>query len=388
MRQGQRSRTPSGTPIPATMAESENSMENIGAAKSQGMPHSMSPPRVSVIVPTRNSDRYLREALLSIAGQSYSCFEAIIIDEADSDDRTEAIVRELDDPRFRYVRNAERLGLVRSLNAGVGLSRGELIARMDADDVSLPNRLEAQVALMDRRPEVGIVGTAVMLMDEGGKDLRTMSFPTTPEQVRWSSHFRSPVAHPTAMLRRSLFDQLRGYLDDCPYCEDYDLWARAARVTDVTNLAEPLLRYRVHGGSVSVHQRERQDAASLQVSRRTMSETLGREVTATEASDLLHPEAVASPTRLDASFRLLYELVDAHLSVGELSASERWAILSDVSERASLLLLTSPAFHAGSIPKVFLRASHFGLLSSMCLSYQFAKRLGMFRRGVDRCGLA
>jgi glycosyltransferase involved in cell wall biosynthesis len=208
-------------------------------------------PLVSVLLAVSDGERYLRTALESVLRQSVTDLELLVVDDG-SQDSTPAILGEVADPRLRVLQNDQRLGLAASLNRGLEEARGRYVARLDADDVALPRRLERQVARIRSSPGIGVVGSAVLELTDAGRpgDLHVM--PSGPAAVRWASLFSSPFFHPSVLTDRRLLDEhvLRydpSYLES----EDYDLWTRLLSVTDGDNFAEPLLLYRVHAGQAS-----------------------------------------------------------------------------------------------------------------------------------------
>jgi len=208
-------------------------------------------PLVSVLLAVSDGERYLRTALESVLRQSVTDLELLVVDDG-SQDATPAILGEIRDPRLRVLRNDERLGLATSLNRGLGEARGRYVARLDADDVALPRRLERQLARLRSAPGVAVVGSAVLELTDAGRpgDLHLM--PSGVAAVRWASLFSSPFFHPSVLADRALLDAhvLRydpAYLES----EDYDLWTRLLSVADGDNLGEPLVLYRVHAGQAS-----------------------------------------------------------------------------------------------------------------------------------------
>ena len=213
----------------------------------------MSTPLVSVLMPVYNGEPYLREAVESILNQSSIDFEFIIIEDG-SIDGTYAILESYNDSRIVLVHNQENIGLTRSLNKGLALAQGEYVARMDADDVAMPQRFEKQVAFLKKHPEIGILGSACQLIDTNGRKQRVWKKPTNDLQIRWISLLANPFAHPTVMMRRDILVQYGlTYDDGWLGVEDYDLWTRMLRHTRGANFIEPLLQYRVHFGETRKH---------------------------------------------------------------------------------------------------------------------------------------
>ena len=205
-------------------------------------------PKISVIMPVYNSEKYLREAMDSILNQTFTDFEFIILDDG-STDSSPAIVAGYDDPRIRFYQNEKNMGVAATLNRGLELATGEYIARMDGDDVSLPRRFELQVAYMDTHPNVAVCGTAIELI---GAQRGVRTFAQTPEQMRVDMLFACCLAHPSVMMRGSVFGKggLR-YDKAFSKMEDYALWVETAREHDLSSVPGVLLQYRIHPGQVT-----------------------------------------------------------------------------------------------------------------------------------------
>ena len=215
--------------------------------------------KISVIMPVYNGERYLREAIDSILGQTYADFEFIILDDGSSDSSAD-IVRGYDDPRIRFVQNEKNMGVAATLNRGLDLARGEYIARMDADDISLPSRFERQLEYMESHPKVAVCGCGTQVVDSLGKPIvsakkRVWSKNVgvrRPEQMKVDMLFSCGLAHPTAMMRGSVFgkDGLR-YDPAFSKMEDYALWVRTMERHDIACIPDVLFQYRIHAGQVT-----------------------------------------------------------------------------------------------------------------------------------------
>lgn len=214
-------------------------------------------PKVSVVMAVHNGARHLGLAVESILGQSYPDLEFITVDDG-STDGTPNILRDYADPRIVAIHNERNLGLAASLNKALTLAQGEYVARMDADDVALPHRLERQVAFLETHSDVGILGSRVYLIDADGCGLGVQDMPTSDLQIRWTSLISNPFLHPTVMLRRNLLREYNlRYDEDLQTSQDFDLWLRMLPHARGANLAEPLLLYR-RGGGISHAQAETQ----------------------------------------------------------------------------------------------------------------------------------
>lgn len=218
-------------------------------------------PAVTVLMPVFNAAPFLAEAVDSVLAQSYRDFELLIVDDG-STDASAKILSGFHDPRVRLVRNEANTGIVCSLNRGLKLAEGtRYIARMDADDISLPARLERQVAFMDAHPEVGVCGT---WLESFGAGLRALwSPPCDDDAIRCSLLFESVLYHPTIVFRRSLLDRHAiTYSAEFPHAEDYELWSRLSDICSCANIAEVLLHYRLHRDNIGFRESKMQGASA------------------------------------------------------------------------------------------------------------------------------
>ena len=208
-------------------------------------------PLVSVLLAVSNGERYLHAALASILRQTVSDLELIVVDDG-STDETGSILGSVDDPRLRVLRNEERLGLAASLNRGLDDARGRYVARLDADDIAFPRRLERQLQRMVSGSSIAVVGSAVLDIDASGRPGALHLMPSGPAAVRWAALFSSPFFHPSVLVEREVLErhELR-YDSEYLESEDYDLWARLLAHAEGDNLPEPLVLYRVHPGQAS-----------------------------------------------------------------------------------------------------------------------------------------
>jgi hypothetical protein len=209
----------------------------------------MKPPVVTVLMPVFNGARHLRAAIESVTRQSFCDFELLVIDDG-STDETAQMLDGFGDPRLRVLRNERNLGLVPTLNRGLAEARGEWIARQDADDLSAPGRLAAQLGFVQGNPSVPLVGTDAWLIDDNGRPRGRWRTGGHADLVQWDLCFRAPFAHSSALFRRGMIvDRFGGYRD-LPACEDLDLWQRVAEKFPVVTLRQPLVKYRLHGASI------------------------------------------------------------------------------------------------------------------------------------------
>jgi glycosyltransferase involved in cell wall biosynthesis len=207
----------------------------------------MNLPIVTVLLPVYNGERYLREAVESILAQTLESFELLIVDDG-STDGTEAICRSFADPRIRVVRHVINAGLVSALNSVIDLIGTKYVARMDADDVALRDRLARQVAFLESRPDIVACGSWAFELVDG--QLRDVMRRPTGEYLRQTAWRPVPIFNPTACLRTEVLRELR-YRADFIHAEDYDFWLRLCRHHRIDNVPAVLLHYRIHQASVS-----------------------------------------------------------------------------------------------------------------------------------------
>ena len=208
-------------------------------------------PRVSVVLPVFNGERYLAEAIESVLDQSLQDLELVIVDDG-STDRSRAIVEHFAalDGRVRLLINEINQGLATTLNRGWREAHAPYIARLDADDIALPERLSLQVAFLDSNPAVAVVGGASIRIDEAGHRGAAMLFPTTDRGIRATLTRRCCIPHSGAVIRKSVLEQVGGYR--LGEAEDFDLWLRVCRSLAARVLLRfPVVLYREHASQIT-----------------------------------------------------------------------------------------------------------------------------------------
>ncbi|TMW64434.1 hypothetical protein Poli38472_013056 [Pythium oligandrum] len=242
-------------------------------------------PLVSVVMPVFNMGRYVEQALRSVMQQSYSQMEIIVIDDASSDETSKILTRLVgQDPRIKYVRNESNKGIAASLNRGFTVAQGTFVARMDADDVAFPDRIQRQIHFMLEHPHVDILGTSILVGHEGDSEceseltngvktqekatsivMETAVYPTSSLATKWQLLFGCFLAHPTVMMHRRVLNTIVAsnselYSTKTPSCEDYDLWLRCAYRHNLTimSLGDVLLYHRKHEKQISAMHRLQQ----------------------------------------------------------------------------------------------------------------------------------
>jgi len=227
-----------------------------------------SPPYVSVVMPVYNGEKYLREAVESILAQTFRNFELIAVDDGSTDDSASILASyHQQDERIVILTHSKNQGIVSALNRGLKIARGKYIARMDADDVSLPERFERQIEFLEAHPKVGILGSEALFIDSQGQEIARMVHERNDLTIRWTSLLANVFFHPTVMIRRAVLTENNlCYQSGIKSGQDYDLWLHLLEHTQGANLDRPLVRYRVYPESISSRNKQEQMARHAQVS--------------------------------------------------------------------------------------------------------------------------
>ena len=205
-------------------------------------------PLVSVVLPVYNSALYLRDSIESILNQTYTNFELLILNDG-STDQSEEIILSFNDERLNYMKNDSNLQLIKTLNKGFKLAKGKYIARMDADDISMPDRIAKQVAFLELHPKIGIVGTS---FEKIGDDVGIVHYPVNHDELRLSSVYFNPFLHPSVVLRSSVLHKFDlSFREAYIHAEEYKLWTELLLVAEGANISLPLVKYRVHANQIS-----------------------------------------------------------------------------------------------------------------------------------------
>lgn len=224
-------------------------------------------PLVSVIIPCYNAEKYVDSAVRSIINQTYKNLEIIVTDDC-STDGTFAILKKFatEDSRIKLYKNETNLKIVKTLNNMIQLANGKYIARMDADDISLPKRIEKQVEFLEENPDIAFCGTNAFIINENSKCTGKTSLPITPEDNKFFLQFYSTFFHPTVMIRSEIYKQ-NLYNENFLYAEDYELWARMIFQENLkgSNLAENLFKYRIFQNQSSSAHRDEQNNGSARI---------------------------------------------------------------------------------------------------------------------------
>lgn len=268
----------------------------------------MSNPRVTVLMPVHNGAAHLASAVRSVLEQTFTDLELLVVDDG-STDPTAEILTSARDPRLRVL-HMPRRGIVAALNTGLDAARGQLLARMDSDDLADPERLARQVAFLDRHPGVVACGTDYELF---GAATGRVRMPRTPAQCRARLLFGTCIAHSSALLRLAvLHDTRTRYRAEYTHAEDYKLFSELSRLGDLANLPFPGLRYRVDAAQISATASTRQRAVATRIMRENLAAAGVAGVPDRVAADMIWPPG-RGPT---AALRYAYRYAPTLIAVG------------------------------------------------------------------------
>jgi len=200
-------------------------------------------PLVSVLLPVRDGQQFVANAISSVLHQSFQDFELIVLNDGSTDGTLE-ICQQFQDSRIRVISNSECQGIVRTLNRGIAAAAGKYIARIDSDDIAVESRFEKQVAFLESHSDYGLIGS---WMATFGERQKMWKFPISNDDIQLSILFNNPFGHPSVMFRRNWDNGLPGYYDEeFALAEDFEYWVRLAAVWRCENFSEPLTLYRIH----------------------------------------------------------------------------------------------------------------------------------------------
>ena len=264
-------------------------------------------PKVTVLMSVYNGERYLKEAIDSILTQTFTDFEFLIIDDA-STDKTPDILRSYSDPRIRIVTNQENIGLTKSLNKGLELAKGEYVARMDADDISLPDRFMEEVNYLDSNLDVAVVGTGRENVDSEGNSLEVVFPPkiVSSELLLKGNQFQ----HSSVMFRKNIILKEGGYCESMQCCQDYYFWLKLAKKHQLHNIPIVLCKLRNQKDNVSflkVHESALSHIFAMRIIHGTMCENEIcydlKKVQLTKEERIYYLNKLANKNRIDNHFR-------------------------------------------------------------------------------------
>ncbi len=212
-------------------------------------------PLVSIVMPVFEPHPvFFRQAIDSVLAQSFTDFEVIIVEDP-SPAQGRAMLAGVTDSRLTHILNTERTSLPRQHNRGLAEARGRFICRFDADDICEPHRLERELAFLEAHPDIDVVGSWLTVIDEQGAIVGSRRYPTDHASILAAMRRFNPVANSTVMFRREVYERFGGWRDSTLPAQDYEWYSRlGAGGARFANLDEPLVRYRLHGGSIKSSQ--------------------------------------------------------------------------------------------------------------------------------------
>jgi glycosyltransferase involved in cell wall biosynthesis len=305
---------------------------------------------VSVIMPVHNGADYVKEAVLSIYNQTYSHFELIVVDDG-STDATMDIVFSIKDPRLVVIRNSQNLGLAASLNKAIEISKGDYIARMDADDISLHDRFQKQVSFLEQHPEVDVLGGTMKYFGYSGY---LNHFPQDHETCKASLLFNVCFGHPAIMARKHIFHENKYRPEFLQYSEEYDLWCRLVFNFRFHNLPDTLVYYRTYPPRIK-GEAERLRRQNSQIVRRSYITRLWPEVTNEELAAHMNISTM-QPIHLKSQLKSIDAWLKKLLVLNQKSPAFIGIILNRVIAKR-LFEYTYSLQHLGWSPLLYFYAS-------------------------------
>ena len=236
-------------------------------------------PMVSIVMSVYNGEPFLWDAINSILRQTYPEIEFIILNDGSLDSSSEILKAfASEDARIQLIEHKENLGLTVRLNEGWHAASGKYIARMDADDISLSDRLSMQVDYLENNPDVGVLGTQMNVVNEDCLITEKYEVPISHDQIAWALMFNRSFAHPSVMIRRSILEQAGGYDATFRVSQDHELWTRLIWLTRFANLPEVLVNYRSHASATSIMDVRMQASNVLEARKRLGSRILEKDI--------------------------------------------------------------------------------------------------------------
>lgn len=270
-------------------------------------------PKISVVMSVYNGQKYLKEAIESVLNQTFPDFEFIIFDDC-STDKSLSIIETYTDKRIKLIKNEINKGLTVNLIEGVKIAQGEFLARMDADDICIPQRLEVQLEFLINNPKISILGSAVTFFEDNGQEFIGIQ-PLTHEEIVVELLFGFTMLHPSVMMRlANLHLNHLNYNPYFKYSQDFDLWVRASKILKFANLNKSLLKMREHSDKISHTLRPEQKAFSEEIRERLFIE-LNLNISQKE-KELIHNIAIDSclleSDKLKSLEKILAQIIESN----------------------------------------------------------------------------
>ena len=307
------------------------------------------PPFVSVVMTAYNEQQYVAEAVQSILDQTYREFQLIVVDDA-SQDATPEILQRLarSDSRIEVYRNAENQGIARSANVGLSHAQSSLVARMDSDDVSLPQRLRAQVDTFASRPELVLCGGSTIRVDAARRPRAIGEWPRERDAIRWYAIFRPPVAQSAAMFRYDAKTRDLQYDEALNPADDFGMWSRLLQRGEIEILPTPLIQYREHKRNATHTRRRQMTTNAAIVCRGNLLQVLPAffeehgETAATSIANLVERNPLSGPTDIGQTIELLFAAERSYLASTDALPKQTRHAIQQLTARWLVQALASP----------------------------------------------
>jgi glycosyltransferase involved in cell wall biosynthesis len=262
--------------------------------------------------------RFIDAAVDSILGQEFRDFEFIIVNDGSGEDAVFAKLLQRD-PRIRILTNATNLGAPAATNRGIAAARGDIIVRLDADDIAAPSRIGKLVAAFDAEPDLGLVGSWYTQIDETGMPHGVVHRPESDLLIRWTILFYNPFCHSSVAFRRRCFEATRGYRTDQPVSYDHYLWADLLETSRARNLPEPLVYYRINSRGLAATNRQNWRARTHEIrvlswARLGVPYDLYDDECAGDIADFISGKAIARVEGRTAAYRTILRLLRPFLA--------------------------------------------------------------------------
>ncbi len=265
-------------------------------------------PKITVLMTIYNGVEYLPEAIEGVLRQTFSNFEFIIIDDCSTDNGVWSTLNQYaeQDRRIKLFRNENNLGQAKSLNKGLELARGEYVARQDGDDISMPDRLEKQINLLDKNPEFIFVSSEIEFVNSRGTCLGVTKLSCSPDLVRWYMLFSNYVlGHSQITFRREPTIKSGGYCESSDSCiTDYELWCRLLEIGKCAIVPKPLIKYRKHDKNFSISNKSKVYSRTLNLAKRNLESVLGQVIDLEEVDALYRFWVISAKEGLPKSIGL------------------------------------------------------------------------------------
>lgn len=264
-------------------------------------------PIITVLMSVYNAEKFVGEAIESILNQTFKDYEFIIINDT-STDNSKRIISSYHDSRIKYIENKTRLGLAASLNKGLRLAKGTYIARMDADDISLPNRLQLQYSILKNDRNINLISSHFVWINEKGKYISTHSLAASPEEIFYELQFRNCLGHPTVIFNKKIIiNEFGGYNERCE-AEDNDLWLRVAKKYKIVKLDKVLVKARRSKQSKTVLFRKASNESIITIAQNNIQSLIDKPIDSNIVSILADIDPLSkSPEKMKETLAILDE---------------------------------------------------------------------------------